>query len=460
MLYHHLEMVLYLFICFLFLILNAHYYLPKGEKLVYKQIRFIFGFGIAFLLTVSPFAMAETDTTEEAAEVVEPAEPKKSPIKVGGAMRVNYAYGAYGDEENPHPRGEKIGDVDLEIFRLNADLDYNNIISRLEYRWYDGYSMIHTAWLGYNLGDLGTVKAGIVRVPFGPTAYGVSTSWFFDQHFYVGLADDMDLGIRWTDTLDKLTLDVGYYPMTDPQLIKYSSLASSRYSYDIVKWEEKADATGNVEWGAGENGFDEQHQFNLRAIYALENIGDFGVSLQYGLLKGTNVGNDDSGNHYAFSAHAKNSFADFTLYSQFSYYAHNIADEMPWGTGELIPMGAYDFAWPVASKGLIPALSLRYGGIDTSGISWIDSVTPYAEWSTILKTVDDYNASTLVTLGASWTVLGALYVYSDFALANGNFFVGNTGDNYGNILTGVNHVGANGNNRWHWRVNFNFGYYF
>ena len=80
-------------------------------------------------------------------------------------MRVNYAYGAYGDAENPHPRGEKIGDVDLEIFRLNADLDYNNIISRLEYRWYDGYSMIHTAWLGYNLGDLAQLKQVLCGSP-------------------------------------------------------------------------------------------------------------------------------------------------------------------------------------------------------------------------------------------------------------------------------------------------------
>ncbi len=93
---------------------------------MHKRINFIFSFVIAFLLIVSPFAMA-ADTTEEAAETVEAAEPKKSPIKVGGAMRVNYAYGAYGDEDNPHPRGEKIGDVDLEIFRFNADLDYNNV---------------------------------------------------------------------------------------------------------------------------------------------------------------------------------------------------------------------------------------------------------------------------------------------------------------------------------------------
>ena len=393
---------------------------PEKEKMGHKRVLFMFGFGIALLLIISSFTVA--DTTEEAAEAVETPAPKKSPIKIGGAMRVNYAYGAYGNEDNPHPRGEKIGDVDLEIFRLNADLDYHNVISRLEYRWYDGYSMIHTAWLGYKLSDSGTLKAGIVRVPFGPTAYGISTSWFFDQHFYLGLADDPDLGIRWSDTLDKLTLDVGYFLMSEPQPIQYGSLASSRYGYDVVRWEEKADAKGNVEWGAGENGFDEQHQFNVRAIYALENIADVGVSLQYGLLKGTNVGKDDSGNHYAVSAHAKNTFADFTLFSQFSYYAHNITDKTPWGTGELIPMGAYDFAWPVASKGLIPALSLRYGGVNTSNISWIDSLTPYVEWSTILKTVDDYNTSTLVTVGASWTILGALYVYSDVALSDGNFF--------------------------------------
>ena len=122
-----------------------------------RGYRYTLGIGIAVLLF-----------TSQLASLAEDAEDKKSPIKVGGAMRVNYAYGSYGTEENPHRRGEKIGDVDLEIFRLNADIKHDDISGRLEYRWYDGYSMIHTAWLGYNLGDLGTVKAGIVRAPFGP----------------------------------------------------------------------------------------------------------------------------------------------------------------------------------------------------------------------------------------------------------------------------------------------------
>ena len=408
-------------------------------------------FCIVFFLLTLPFAMADT-TAENSAE----AEPKKSPIKIGGAMRVNYVYGTYGDEDNPHPRGEKIGDADLEIFRLNADLDYQNIISRIEYRWYDSYSMIHTAWLGYKLSDMGTVKAGVVRVPFGPTAYGVSNSWFFDQHFYVGLADDMDVGIRWDSTFDKLMLSVGYFLMSEPQTVG-NTLASSRYSYDVVRWNTKVDSTGVVNEDTDkntedyENGFDEQHQFNLRAIYTLADAADVGVSLQYGMLKGMNVGEDDSGSHYALSAHMKFSVADFTLYPQFTYYAHNITDDTVWGTSDLIPIGAYDYPSLVASEGLIPAVSLRYGGIDTSVISWIDSVTPYAEFSTILKTVDDYNASNLVIFGANWTILSTLYVYSDFALTDGNFFVGNQGSN---------NFGVNEDNIWNWRLNLNFGYYF
>ncbi|MDE0297884.1 MAG: hypothetical protein OXN17_04580 [Candidatus Poribacteria bacterium] len=418
-----------------------------------KGYSYALGLGLAVLLLASPLASL--------------AEEKKSPVKIGGAMRLNYIYGSYVDQG----RGEKIGDVDLEIFRLNADLNYDKISGRIEYRWYPryygqshGYSMIHTAWLGYKLGDSGTLKAGIVRVPFGPTAYGVSTSWFFDQHFYVGLADDMDLGIRWTDTFDKLTLDAAYYLTSEPQTIG-RSLASSRYAYDIVPWEEKTDADGKVEWGAGENGYDEQHQINLRGIYTLEKVANVGVSIQYGLLKAAEGMDDDGANHYALSAHMKNVISDFTLYSQFSIYAHNIAEETPWGTGDLIPMGAYDFAWPIASKGMIPALSLRYGGIDVSSISWINSVTPYAEWSSIMKSVDNFNNSTLITLGASWTVLGALYVYSDLGLSNGNSFVGNADadgnkEDYANIYTGAGDFGANGNNSWNWRANLNFGYYF
>ena len=190
--------------------------------------------------------LAEAESQkEDAVQAVAPAKPKESPVKIGGALRGHYVYGDYTNR-----RGQSPGDADLELFRVNADLNHNNFIGRVEYRWYDGYSMMHTAWLGYDAGDSGTFKAGIVRVPFGPGDYGASTSWFFDQHFYVGLADDMDLGFTWTRPFDKLTVDLAYF-IQDEGDWDGASLDGSRYSYDVVK--------RRGEGGVAE-GFDEQHQ--------------------------------------------------------------------------------------------------------------------------------------------------------------------------------------------------------
>ena len=383
------------------------------------------------------------------AEVAE--ESKKSPIRIGGAIRANHAYGDYDGR-----RGENIGDSDFELLRLNVDLDYNGVIGRAEYRYYDDYSMMHTAWLGYTSDGFGTLKAGIVRVPFGPGPWGVSNSWFFDQHYYVGLSDDMDLGARWTKAFGDLTVDLAYY-LEDEGHWDGSSADSARYSYDPVKWSKQASSDGTVTDHV-ENGFEEKHQVNLRLIYSTGSIGDIGMSFQYGGLEGTNV--DDSGaSHMAVSAHAVTPLRDFSLHSQLSYYSYDITDNTPWGTGDLIPMGAFNFAWPVASEALIPAVSLRYNGLEGTDISWLDGVTPYVEWSSIMNKKGDLNDSTLWSLGALW-YWGSLYVYTELGLSDGNYFVGDEGDKYGNIYDGVNDFGANGNNEWHKRFNVNVGYYF
>lgn len=413
------------------------------------------GYGWGFALVVACLLIAAAPAPAPAQEAA------KSPITLGGAIGINFAYGTYEDND----RGENIGGIDVDVFRLNADLKHQNVIGRLEYRWqaggggaYDTYSMIHTAWLGYDAGESGIFRAGIVRVPFGPTAYGVSSGFFFDQHWYVGLSDDMDLGATWSGSFGNLALDVAYYPSSEFQT-DGDSLESARYGYDVVRWEETVDVDGTVNWGVGENGFAERHQFNLRGIYTLEGGTEVGASLQYGLLQGTNIGGDDSGDHAAVSGHLKNALGSFTLYSQLTYYIYNITDDTPWGTGDLIPMGAYDFAWPVASEGIVPALSLRYNGVDTSGVGWLDGVTPYVEWSAIMKPAERFNDSTLVTVGATWTI-GALYMYSDLLFSDGNYYIGNEGDAYGNIYDGVGDFGANGNNDWNWRININFRYYF
>jgi len=214
---------------------------------------------------------------------------------------------------------------------------------------------------------------------------------------------------------------------------------------------------GNVV-SAPVNGYAERNQFNLRAIYNFDDVSiptAVGASLQYGQLKGKRA---DDGHHWAASAHMINQLGNFKLASQLTRYHIGIDSDNPWGTDDVIPMGAYDFAWPVATKAWIPAVSLSYQ-YDTPRIGWLDYVLPYIEYSNILKDDSDFNDSQMITLGAAWAS-GGWYIYSDLVYSNGNYFIGNDGDNYGNIFNGVGDFGVDGNDRWNHRFNINFGYYF
>jgi hypothetical protein len=359
-------------------------------------------------------------------------------LKIGGAIRVNYAIGDYGDKTGGPSRAvDDGGDFDLDTFRINLDYTNGAFIGKVEYRFYDTLHMLHTGWLGWNFADGSQLQVGVNRVPFGPGPYGVSQSWFFDQHYYVGLADDMDLGIKYTTAMGDLKLDLAYY-YTDEGTWSGNSKQSSRYSYDVVN-----------ESGMG---YEERNQFNIRGIYSLQGMPvatDLGVSLQYGELK--SEGPQDDGDHYAASVHMVNKWDNFTLATQLTRYAFDVDAAQPLGTDKLVQFGAFDFPNTVAAKGWIPAISLSYYK-ETPSIAWLDYVIPYAEYSVILKDEDDFNDSDLVTVGAAWG-RGGWYIYSEVAYSNGNEFVGGETD-FGDRL------GANVDDDWQYRLNLNFGYYF
>ena len=359
-------------------------------------------------------------------------------LKIGGAIRANYAIGDYGDETGRPSRAvDDGGDFDLDTFRINLDYQNDALIGKVEYRFYDGVHMLHTGWLGWNFEDGSQLQVGVNRVPFGPGPYGVSQSWFFDQHYYVGLSDDMDLGVKYTTAMGDLQLDLAYY-YTDEGSWAGASRQSSRYSYDVVN-----------ESGMG---YEERNQFNVRGIYSLKNAPvatDLGISLQYGQLESD--GPQDDGDHYAASVHMVNKWDNFTLATQLTRYEFDVDAAQPLGTDKLVQFGAFDFPNTVAAEGWIPAISLSYYH-ETPGIPWLDYVIPYAEYSTIVKDEDSFNDSELVTLGAAWG-RGGWYIYSEVAFSNGNEFVG------GETAFG-DRLGANADDEWLYRLNLNFGYYF
>jgi hypothetical protein len=377
------------------------------------------------------------------------------PVTIGGAMRVNYVYGDYVETGSAPQRGGNGGNFELDTFRINASLDYQQWIGQLEYRWYDGYNFLHTGWLGYAFSDDDQLQFGITRVPFGPGPYGISQSWFFDQHYYVGLADDMDFGVKYLTNRGNWDLSLAYFISSEGNW-NGASEESARYSYDAVRWESGIEPNGDVV-AAPVNGYEERNQFNVRAIYRLEDIwlpADIGVSMEWGELEGKRA---DDGHHWAVSAHMINTLGNFTLASQLTRYEYDV-DGNSSGGNELVPMGAYDFAWPVAARAWIPAVSLSYR-IDSPGIAWLDYLLPYLEYSSIIKRDGDYSDSEMFMLGSAWAS-GGWYIYSDLAYSNGNLFVGNKGDNYSNIYDGVGDFGVDGNDKWNYRFNLNLAYYY
>jgi hypothetical protein len=413
-----------------------------------KPMKYLFYFLICFLLLLpatGSFASVEM-----------------GPLSIGGAMRANYIIGDYGPELDRASRAQDDGGTfALDVFRFNVGFQQDAFIGKAEYRFYpgygtnnhDGYHMLHTGWVGYNFEDTSQIQVGVNRVPFGPGAYGVSQSFFFDQHYYVGLADDMDLGVKYSRTFDNLALDLAYYA-SDEGTYNGANFSndSVRYSYDVV------DETGN--------GYEERNQFNVRAIYTIERDAGttaLGTSLQYGELKSN--GPQDDGSHYAASLHGVFKFSNITLATQATYYEYDVEYQNSTGDQELdtlVQMGAFDFPSLAAAEAWIPAVSLSYF-LETPQVDWLEYVIPYVEYSSIVKAEDGFNDSELVDIGAAWGS-GGWYIYTDLVFSNGNDFVGNEAgygsypDEYFNWAS--NRHGANPTDKWEYRFNINFGYYF
>ncbi len=409
-----------------------------------KNMKYLFYFLISFLLLLpatGSFASVEL-----------------GPFSIGGAIRANYVIGDYTPELDRASRAQDDGGVFvLDTFRFNVGFEKDSFIGKAEYRFYpgygannhDGYHFLHTGWVGYNFEDASQVQVGVNRVPFGPGAYGVSQSFFFDQHYYVGLSDDMDLGVKYSKTFDNLALDLAYYASDEGTYNGANfSKDSVRYSYDVV------DETGN--------GYEERNQVNLRAIYTLEKDSGsaaLGTSLQYGELKSN--GPQDDGSHYAASLHGVFKHSNITLATQATYYKYDVEADQPLGIDTMVQMGAFDFPTTVAAEAWIPAVSLSYF-LETPQVDWLEYVIPYVEYSSIVKEEDGFNDSELVDIGAAWGS-GGWYIYTDLVLSNGNDFVGNAagyGDYAGDSVWSSNRFGQNPTDKWEYRFNINFGYYF
>lgn len=393
-------------------------------------------------------------------------EPPPAPdegLKIGGAIRVNYTAGDYGQQTSGTPtsatRGGS-GAVALDTFRLNLDYQRGPWLGKAEYRSYPGYStnnndsyhFPHTAWIGYAFDSGDRIELGLNRSPFGPGPYGISKSWLFDQHYYAGLSDNMNLGVKYTlSQVEDWTWDFAYYAAPAPNGGGNNfGRRSSRYSYNVV------DETGL--------GYDSSHQFNVRGIHTRmfgEVKAELGGSLQYGILDSN--GRQGNGSRLAGSLHGVFSWNQWQLATQLTYSDFNVNYQDAAGntlTRDVVVMGAYDFPTEVAAEAWIPAVSLSYQH-QTDSVDWLDSITPYLEYSSLVKRAGGFNDSQMIVLGTAFA-RGGWYIYADLAFSNGNDFVGNRKVSAASAPIGgfTSQFGENSDDSWQTRFNINFGYYF
>ncbi|MDT8438276.1 MAG: hypothetical protein RQ729_04615 [Wenzhouxiangellaceae bacterium] len=366
------------------------------------------------------------ETLEQRLTLLEQKTDELAPdISLGGAMRLNYAWRDFDDQNK-----DRVGDFELELFRINFDGSVGDVILSTEWRRYNDFQAIHHAWVGYDFSESVQGQLGISQVPFGLLPYA-SHSFWFGGTYYLGFEDDYDTGIKFVHTpSEDWTFHYAFYK--NPEYANDGRFG--RYSFDLVT--------------AGDQQNAEINQLNLRGERHLAlspgNTLDLGISLEGGQIY--NRTTENKGDRYAVAAHANATFGPWNLQLQGLRYEFN--PDNPIGVSDdFVQTGAFDFPFLMAARGEVLSANVARGFNTSFGP--ITGITCYNDFTFINPSVDDSADSVQNVTGCS-VAAGGVFAYFDYIIAKNMWFAGGDG-------IGLNRTTAGD---WKSRLNINIGYYF
>lgn len=365
---------------------------------------------------------------------VEAADSETISVDPGFALRINVLDKSW-ETRRRFPREQ----LEFDTLRGSLNVEAGQWRASAQYRFYY-YSeaersthFLHHAWVGRDLGESSSFRAGVTQVPFGALPYA-SNSYFLSMAYYLGLEDDYDLGATYRWQRGAWRFDAGYF-LGDEGNGFGDSEDSARYSYDIVHTASSANGEGP--------------QGNLRLALDLDSSelgkGEAGLSAQYGRVPNDTTNSD--GEHWAFGLHYKASFGRWGLTLETLGYQID-PDNPPGQDDRNIAMGAFDYPYQVAAEGQIHSVALSYH-LPIEGKN-LQGITFYNDYSLLDKADFDSISQHNVT-GAALDFKGPLYVHADLATGRNNAWIG---PDFNNGLAG------GGDDDWHYRINFNIGLYF
>lgn len=350
---------------------------------------------------------------------------EKPSINIGGALRFNYRDASFNDSQKA-----KGGDGLFDIFRLNVDGKYNDLIISAEYRWYSYMNVIHHGWVGYDFTPTTQGQLGITKVPFGLLPYASHNYWF-GVPYYVGLADDYDMGAKLKYTPGPWDLQLAFFKNGE-----WGSPGNlDRYSFDVVT--------------VGDQQNEETNTLNARLAYTFKPAKDtsieVGLSGMFGQLYNNTT--DGFGTRWAAGPHVKAKFGQFGVEMEAVRYQYD-PDNPAGVSDDSVLLGAFASSYLVASEATVLVGNLSYD----VPVAWgpVTGLQFYNDFSVSMKERSDWEDSYINTLGCLISS-GPVYTYVDLIMGKNMVWLGGPSDALAQ---------GDPDAEWTAMFNVNVGYYF
>ncbi len=325
---------------------------------------------------------------------------------------------------------KKGGDFTFGRFGFGVDASYKGLTLSAKYMWYSYMDVVARAYLGYNFSETLQCQLGIHRVPFGVLPYP-DHNWWFGVPFYLGLEDDIDMGIKLIQDDGPLNIQLAFYK--NAEWGDGTKLES--YSMDVVND------------GTYEN--EEINQFNGRVAYDFQHGEDskteVGLSGQFGRL--FNSTTRSRGSHWAGAVHLDGYYGPWNIQLEAVRYEYS-PDYGPGVREDVVCLGGFAGSYLMAAKGTVLVGNVAYD----LPVNWgpISNLKFYNDFSMQIKDEDDWDDSIINVLGCEVSG-GPLFAYVDFIMAKNMVWLGGANDSlaFDDSL-----------DEWGLRFNLNIGYYF
>ncbi|MBW3551427.1 MAG: hypothetical protein KY442_11675 [Proteobacteria bacterium] len=332
---------------------------------------------------------------------------------MGGAIRLNHGWKDY-DPVDPSKS-------DLELVRVDLQCERGRFICSAQYRWYDGFSAVHHAWVGIAPTPDQQVRVGVLQAPFGLLPYA-SHSFWFGSGYYLGIEDDYDLGIAWTLESDTWRGDVALFASDEYG----TGREDGRYSFDVATtpqhpFRERERLVGRIE----------------RTIESDTWTWRLGASLSLGEVERRPDGRRFD--HRAGALHLEAVRGPLELETQWARYDYDVP-------GARIALTAFLFPFEIAARADVLTANAAWT-FEPAG--WFDAITCYNDYSTTRASGPGRADSVQNVTGCSFAK-GVMFTYVDWIAGRNMWFVGGPGIG----------LDAPERDRWHSRLNVNVGFYF